>query len=149
MCQEISTGVCKDDLALKAPGKMSHSRWLNTANRFLRLYVATNENEPSQNLEIIVKVYAVCWFEIKCHYACKDSARHLFSIISKSPYLPEEIKKVIDPVIERNGSVGHPENLLIAMLRDDSKHIRELALRRILKYRSTAKNRGCQNISSK
>ena len=142
MCQAVSTGIVTEDLALKAPGKMSHSRWLTTANRVLRLYVATKE--PSQNLKIltefIIKVYAVCWFEIKCHWSCKDGARHLFSIISRSRYLPEELKKVIDPVIDRNGYFAHSENLLIAMLGDDRKHIRELALRRILKCRSTKKN---------
>ncbi|CAH1115791.1 unnamed protein product [Psylliodes chrysocephalus] len=140
MWQGISTGVLKGDLALKAAGKMSHSRWLTTANRVLRLYVVNNE--PFQNVKMltkfIVKVYAMCWFEIKCQWSCKDGARHLFRIIGKSRYLPEEITKVIDPVIERNGFFGHPENLLIAILWDNRKHMRELALRRILKYRSTA-----------
>jgi hypothetical protein len=36
----------------------------------------------------------------------------------------------------RNGYFGHPENLLLGMITDDRKHIRELGLRRILKARS-------------
>lgn len=140
ICQGICNGILGEDLALKSPGKMSHARWLTTANRVLRLYVATKE--PSENLQIlaefIVKVYAVCWFEIKSSWSCKDGSRHLFNMIRRSRYLPGHLKKVIDPVIKRNGYYAHSENLLIAMIADDRKFIRELALRRILKCRKSS-----------
>ncbi|CAH1114743.1 unnamed protein product [Psylliodes chrysocephalus] len=51
-----------------------------------------------------------------------------------------ELKKVVDPVLQRNGYYGHPENLLLAMLADERKHIRELGLRRILKCRQEKHN---------
>jgi hypothetical protein len=60
----------------------------------------------------------------------------LWSTINYSRYLSNDLKRVIDPVIQRNGYYGHPENLFIAMLADEKKIIRELAFRRILKARS-------------
>lgn len=50
-------------------------------------------------------------------------------------YLPKPLFHVVDPVSERNGFFAYPEHLLLAMIRYDRKHIRELRLRRILKAR--------------
>jgi hypothetical protein len=80
-------------------------------------------------------VYAPAWFEMKNAPSCKDGARHVHSTILKSRYLTDELKKVVDPVIQRNAFFSHPENLLLAMLTDERPDIRELALRRILKSR--------------
>ncbi|XP_061717533.1 uncharacterized protein LOC133525257 [Cydia pomonella] len=143
MCQAISKGECDERLAKRRPGKICHSRWLTTANSILRLYIAT-EN-PAKNLKIltefVIKVYAPMWFRIKTHPSCIHGAKHLFDTIQLSRYLPDKLKKVIDPVIQRNGYFGHTENILIAMLADDRKHNRELALRRILKIRDSSTGR--------
>lgn len=134
----VQSGDFPEDLANRSPGRLSHARWLTRANRMLRLYVATEK--PSDNLitlaTFVIKVYAPCWFSIKNKPSCKDGARHLFKIISTSRYLPENLKKVIDPVIQRNSYFAHPENILLAMITDDKRHIRELAARRVLKARS-------------
>ena len=86
-----------------------------------------------------MKVYAPSWFAIKMKPSCTQGARHLFKTVCMSRYLPEELKVVIDPVIQRNAYFGHPENILLAMLTDERKHIRELGLRRILKARTIVK----------
>ncbi|CAH1100856.1 unnamed protein product [Psylliodes chrysocephalus] len=59
-------------------------------------------------------------------------------MIEKSRFLPEHLRKIKDPVIQRNGYFGHLENLLLAMLADSRKSVRELGLRRLLKCRTTA-----------
>ena len=104
----------------------------------LRLYVATSE--PSEQLKTlathIVRVYAPIWFNIKTKTLCKDAAEYLWSTIYLSRYLPAELKQIVDPVIQRNGFFGHPENILLTMITDELKHIRELGLHRILKARS-------------
>lgn len=136
--QAISKGHCPPDLAKKNPGKLSHARWLTLANRVLRLYVATNE--PSENLKTLVlyimRVYAPMWFRIKLEPLCTSGAKHLFNMIYLSRYLTAELKAVVDPVIQRNGYFGHPENILIAMLADENPTMRELAYRRVLKIRN-------------
>lgn len=138
VCQAVASGQCSNTLSKREPGTLSHSRWLTTANRILRLYMATNS--PSQNLctlaEYIMKVYAPMWFTIKIHHSCKDGSKHVFQTIKKSRYLSAEIKAVIDPVIQRNGYFGNPENILIAMLTDDRYFIRELGLHRIMAARA-------------
>lgn len=134
MCLAISIGYCSDDLVKRPPGKLNHSRWLTLANRILRLYVASQK--PSKNLqtlaEFIIKVYAPMVFQIKNKPSCTMGSRHLADLIISSRYLPEHLLAVINPVIERNGFYAHPENILLAMLDDDRKHIRELGWKRIL-----------------
>ena len=37
ICNALRSGHSSDDLAKRDPGKMSHARWLTTANRILQL----------------------------------------------------------------------------------------------------------------
>ena len=76
------------------------------------------------------------WFVIKSKSSCKDGAHYLFQTIYKSRYLSKELRAVIDSVIQRNGYFAYPESVLLLMLNDDRKHIRELAARRIIRARS-------------
>ncbi len=132
-------GQCSPSLSTRNPGAISHSRWLTTASRLLRLYVVTNAR--SENLTALVtfvmRVYAPSWFRIKSKPSCKDGARHLFQVIRSSRYLFKDLRDIIDPVIQRNAFSGHPETLLLAMITDELSVIRELGLRRILKARMT------------
>lgn len=141
MCIAVSSGNCTLDLSLRNPGKIAHSRWLTLANRVLRLYVAT-EN-PTENLktlaEYIVKVYAPVWFNIKLKPSCTYGSKHLFNLISYSRYLSDDLKNVIDPIIQRNGYFAAPENLRLSMLCDERKIQRELGLRRVLKARTESR----------
>src|SRR6218665_3293541 len=136
----VVTGQCSVNLSRRDPDTLNHSRWLTTANRILRLYVGSCK--PSVELQslamyYVVKVYAPMWFLIKMQSSCKDGARQLWRTIKLSRYLSDELKAVIDPVIQRNAYFCHPANLLLAMLTDDRKEIRELGIRRILKARKT------------
>lgn len=134
----VSTGVFSSDLSNMEPGPLNHSRWLTTANRILRLYAT--KTDPEEKLVIlatyVMKVYGPMWFNIKCNPSCINGAKHLWQTISLSRYLNTDLKKIVDTVIQRNGYFGHPENILIAMLGDDTESIRELACQKILKARS-------------
>ncbi|KAJ6643606.1 hypothetical protein Bhyg_08569 [Pseudolycoriella hygida] len=48
-----------------------------------------------------------------------------------------EQRKEVDASIQRNAFFGHPENIIITMLCDSQKHIRELAFQRIMSARNT------------
>jgi hypothetical protein len=41
MCKAVSTGKISQELENRSPGKLSHARWLTTANKILRLYTTT------------------------------------------------------------------------------------------------------------
>ena len=128
---------------LRNPSLINHSRWLTTTNRILCLHVVTRS--PSDELKtlvtFIVTVYAPAWFEIKNTPSCKDGAQHVHSAILKSRYLTDELKKVVDPVIQRNSFFSHPENLLLAMFTNERSDIRKFALRRILISRKQKRTR--------
>ena len=109
MCKAVEIGQCSGDLALQKPGPIVHSRWLTTANRLLRLYVATNK--PSKNLvELVTYVmtaYAPLWFHIKTQSACTEGSRHFWRLIKFSRYLKPELKAVVNAVIARNAYFCH------------------------------------------
>ena len=142
MCQAVSNGICAEDLAMRKPGPLVHSRWLTMASRLLRFNVATES--PSENLitlvTYVVKVYAPVWFSVKFNSKCSEAPLHVWRLVHFSRYLDTKHKAVIDAVIQRNGYFCHTENMLVAMLTDERKHIRELACRRILAARKAAKS---------
>jgi hypothetical protein len=84
----------------------------------------------SENLktvaEFVFKVHALMWLTIKSKPSCKDGSRHLWMQMKRFWNLPEDLKAVVDPVIQRNGHFGHPKNILLTMLTDERPYIREL-----------------------
>ena len=76
------------------------------------------------------------WFSIKTKRSCIYGARHVFKTIELCDYLPENLKNIVFKVINRNGFFAHPENILLSMLWDERKYIRQLAYFRILKARA-------------
>lgn len=138
ICKAVGSGEFPASLATRNPGKLSHARWLTTANRVLRLYVSTTN--PSEDLReiarFIIKVYAPMWFHIKTNPSIRDAPKNLWRSISLSRYLRDDLKQIMDNTIQSNGFFAHPESLLVAMLADERKHIRQLAVRRILSLRT-------------
>ncbi|GBL73277.1 hypothetical protein AVEN_159320-1 [Araneus ventricosus] len=53
-------------------------------------------------------------------------------MISLARQLSDNVKQIIYKVFSNNAYFAHPEHLLLTMLHDSRKHIRELAVRRIL-----------------
>ncbi|GBO27641.1 hypothetical protein AVEN_167744-1 [Araneus ventricosus] len=140
--QAVRLGNCSYELSRRSPGTLSHSRWLTTANRVPRLYVSSPA--PSLRLkqtgEFVMKVYTPNWFNIKSKHSLKDGDKHVWNTISRSRYLSQDLKDVVDGVICRNSFFAHPDNILLCMLKDERPHIRELAARRIIKSRESSSN---------
>ncbi|CAH1102022.1 unnamed protein product [Psylliodes chrysocephalus] len=137
ICISIQNETIASNLAKRNPEKMSHAPWLTTANRILRLYIATKNPSPTQVIltEFILKVYAPVLFAIKTKpYIC-DGARHLSNAINASRGFPDNVKHITNKVFAENAFFAHPKNLLFAMLSDPRPYIRELAARRIKKCR--------------
>ena len=133
----VINGHCSLDLSLRNLGAINHARWLRTGNRILRIYIGS-ENPIFELVTLatfVIRVYAPMRFCIKGHSSCDNGARHLFSTILKSRYLPKNLLTVIDTIIQQNGYFGHSENLLLSMLMDVRPNIRELGLRQIIKAR--------------
>ncbi|XP_031621365.1 uncharacterized protein LOC116339554 [Contarinia nasturtii] len=138
MVHAISSGAVSADLANIKPGPIAHSRWLTKASRLLRLYVTTNN--PSKNLKIlanyIMKVYTPMYFNIK-HYNSVVYGSVLFcKFIRWTQYLDSNLRGIVNNVVKDNAYYAHSENILLAMLFDDEKKIRDLAVKKILHYRN-------------
>jgi hypothetical protein len=72
------------------------------------------------------------WFAIRINHKFTDGPRHVYKTIEFTRYLPEELLQVVDPVLQRI-NFAHPENVLLVMVTDERKQIRELGFRRIMK----------------
>ncbi|GBO20666.1 hypothetical protein AVEN_38548-1, partial [Araneus ventricosus] len=63
----VKSGSSPEDLSVHEPGPLSHSRWLTTANRILRLYLSI-ENPTDEHkilVSFIPKSYMPVWVHIK------------------------------------------------------------------------------------
>ena len=141
MTKAVMSGNCPDDLAKRNPGTICHSRWLTTANHLLRAYISKKKRnkELTTLVKFIVKIYTPIWFSIRKEPECYNGAKHLFKTIQLSRSFDKSTRDTIDSVIQRNSYFGHSENLLLAMMVDDSVEIRTAALNKILECRKTSK----------
>ena len=122
ICLAIITGNCDDDLQYLEVGPVVHSRWLTLGCRILRYYVSLDE--PPQNLEILVNfcltVYFPTRFEIKLYNQLTHGSKVFFNLIKRINSLTnQDLRQVAQNAVQRNGYFGHPESILIAMLKDD------------------------------
>ena len=138
ICLAIITGNCDDDLQYLEVGPVVHSRWLTLGCRILRYYVSLDE--PPQNLEILVNfcltVYFPTWFEIKLYNQLTHGSKVFFNLIKRINSLTnQDLRQVAQNVVQRNGYFGHPESILIAMLRDDDQAVRDKGVNHVLSLR--------------
>lgn len=140
MVLAVHTGECDDRLAVEKPGEISTARWLTTASRILRYYVTcTQPSMILKNLvQFIVKIYAPFWFLIKSQPLAVHGSRNVFKYISWIRQLPEDVQKVLRPVIENNPYFFHPENILLSMITDQDPLVRSDGIAKVLLARSEA-----------
>lgn len=100
---------------------------------------------PSTNLvtltNYIMKAYALSWFQIKINAKCYNGAANFFFLMKSSRYLNAGLRKIVDPVFQRNAYFAHPENIILCMLNDSNRQTRELVVNRTLKARQTARKK--------
>ncbi|GBO22788.1 hypothetical protein AVEN_207135-1 [Araneus ventricosus] len=141
--RDKKSGNGKKDLAARDPGPLSHPRRLTTANRTLRLYLSAESPTPElqEMVVFILKCYMSIWFSIKTSKYFTEGPKLVNQSIQSSRYLPDDLRNLVDPVIKRNGFFAHPEHLILAKTQNNTKLIRELGLRRILKARQLDQKR--------
>ena len=100
------------------------------AARLLRVYVSAEAPtaELVQLVKFIVTQYVPVWFTVRQNSACKSGARNLYRSVELLRLLPPDIQAIVRPVLQRNGYWAHPEQLLLAMVSDDSRETREKAV---------------------
>ncbi|OXU32187.1 hypothetical protein TSAR_007981 [Trichomalopsis sarcophagae] len=115
---------------------MSLVRWLTTAAR-LRLWVSQERSNNKLKITVtyIMKVYVSTWFRIKNFNYCIDGPENLLHMIQQSRYMPPTLRTLFDETIQNNSYFAHPENILLAMLADERKSIRQKAYDKIVEVR--------------
>lgn len=75
------------------------------------------------------------YFNIKYYNSAIYGSALLGKFIQWTQYLPDNLRAIVNPVIQNNCYFAHSENVLLTMLFDDRKDIRKLALQKILNFR--------------
>ncbi|XP_043238696.1 uncharacterized protein LOC122390101 [Amphibalanus amphitrite] len=129
----VQSGSVDNKTAGRRIGPLNHARWLTLAARLLRLYVSTVA--PSGALQdlvqYVVRHYVPMWFTIHQNSSCDQGSRNLFRSVVLLRDLPQRSQAVIRPVIQRNGYWAHSEQLLLAMVTDSERAVREKAVQHI------------------
>lgn len=122
------------DLANTKLGPIFHARWLTKAARILRVYVSTSK--PTKNVQIlteyVMKVYIPMYFNVKYYNSILYGSFLLFKFIHWINFLPQDLISVVHQVMNDNSYYAHSESILLGMIFDERKPIREMAFEKIM-----------------
>lgn len=82
-----------------------------------------------------MKVYVPMYFNIKFYNSVIYGVALMYKFIKSTRFLPQNLKEIVNRTIQNNSFFAHPENVLLTMLFDDRKSVRERAIKKILYYR--------------
>ena len=131
----------------KTVGHVHNARWVTAASNVLVLYM--QEEEPSENLVLLVKYIVNCYFPalltIKKTPHCSNGARHVFEMVQLSRDLleiehPDEYSVVLG-CIEDNSYYLHPEQIVLSMVTDPDEKVKAEGINLIEKFRAQDKER--------
>ena len=143
MATAIQSGSISANVSCKKIGRLNHARWLTLAIRLMRIYVATESpsRELQQLVRFLVNHYVPMWFQIKQHSCSRFGARNVHRSIELLSTLQEQTQSIVQKVIQRNSYWCHPEAVLLAMMCDLRKDVREQAVAVVKKCRQEANNK--------
>ena len=119
-----------EELGRCSPRALHHARVLTRGNRILCLYVSSlNPSDKLKDLgKIVMQLYAPGWFRVKFLPSVSDGAQNFWYILSCSKNLKVEHQEIVVRCLNKNAFFAHSDNLLIAMLADESQSVRLRAL---------------------
>ena len=147
MVQAIRTGVIPPDLANSEVGPSDHSRWLNTGNRTLRLYVTDHgfEGKDLVNLRLIVEflvgVYYPMWFLIKLNTSWINGPMLVLKQLEFLRLQDKRVREITWKYVKSSAWNAHSEAVLQVLLLGP-KEGREFAVKKILEIRRDSPDNG-------
>ena len=131
----------------KNVGKVHNARWITTASNLLVLYM--QEEDPTDQLVLLVKFILQCYtpslVNIKQTPHCTNGTRHIWNILQLAKSLLEEdhpeVFSVVVDCLENNAYNFHPEQVVLSMITDTDKNIRDEGGQLIEKFRGQDKER--------
>ena len=144
----IHTGEVDEDVLQLKTGEVDHSRWLNTGNRFERLWVSKHglKGDDLKKFRVIVqymaRFYFPMWFEIKADSSIIRGPYHklkeiqLLQKMKGTDKLSKTVKQIAQKFIEKGAWHAHSEHLLVSLLSSDDESDRRFAIDKIISLRN-------------
>ena len=145
MVQSIRSGAVPRHIFLLAIGKISHARWLTTANRFLRLWVSKHsiKGQNLKNLqtivEFIIAVYYPMWFDAKINHHLTNGPHLVLKQINMiNSFTKPATKQIVLPYVNSSAWFAHPEHILLKLISSEEEEERHFAVKKIIELRGDA-----------
>ncbi|XP_047133341.1 uncharacterized protein LOC124811556 [Hydra vulgaris] len=133
----IASDVFPDDLKEIQIGLHNHSRWLNLANRLLRICCSEHclKNKDLQNLklltEVIMGVYSIMWFDLKTKHSWIQGPHHILKQLALVKKQNKFVKDIVLPHICSSAWNAHSECILQTMLCSSDEGERRFEVQKI------------------
>ena len=137
----IRSGHMPPDLGSLGIGPVNHSRWLTTANRFLRMYCSehgfTGKNMRNLKMivEFIVGVYYPMWFHIKVKNSWIEGPRHVLYQIQLVNMQRKAVQEIVWPYVMSSAWNSHSESILQTLVCSKVEEERRFGVLKILEVR--------------
>ena len=137
----IRSGHMPPDLCSLGIGPVNHSRWLTTANRFLRMYCSehgfTGKNLKNLKMivEFIIGVYYPMWFHIKVKNSWIEGPRHVLYQIQLGNMQRKAVQEIVWPYVMSSAWNSHSESILQTLVCSNVEEERRFGVLKILEVR--------------
>ena len=87
--------------------------------------------------EFCIKVYFPNFFEVKPKNSVTDGPRIFFAFLGESHFPDKQVRDIALKFLRRNAFFAHPEHEIIAILGNENKSVRDIAVDEIMSLRET------------
>ena len=139
--QSLRSGTIRAELYSLTPGPICMSRWLTLCCRIVLLKMKKHglKGKNKKNLDNIVHflmvMYIPMWFTLKQKPGIKYGPQHLFKQIQLTKLLKEPVLSIVKHNMSINSYWAQSEILLLSMLADPTKSVRQRAVKQVLQLR--------------
>ncbi|KAG0715548.1 hypothetical protein GWK47_011734 [Chionoecetes opilio] len=141
LVQAVKRGVLPSELQEIKCGKVSHSRWLTTAQSLVYMWTRKHglTGKELNTLEILVKyclqVYFKLYYDIKVHHRLEDGPKHILTQLRVMRSQPKKGQTAVTFYVRTGAWFAHSECVLLSLMASQSEDDRRFAVQ-ILKLRA-------------
>lgn len=142
LVQAVKRGVLPSELQEIKCGKVSHSRWLTTAQSLVYMWTRKHglTGKELNTLEILVKyclqVYFKLYYDIKVHHRLEDGPKHILTQLRVMRSQPKKVQTAVTFYVRTGAWFAHSECVLLSLMASQSEDDRRFAVTQILKLRA-------------
>ena len=142
LVQAVKRGVLPSELQEIKCGKVSHSRWLTTAQSLVYMWTRKHglTGKELNTLEILVKYclqgYFKLYYDIKVHHRLEDGPKHILTQLRVMRSQPKKVQTAVTFYVRTGAWFAHSECVLLSLMASQSEDDRRFAVTQILKLRA-------------